>query len=150
MDFFMSFRGFLYVLSWISLCPIALTIRIFTGFFSVCNQVGNQESNQESNQVYLSRNNATIGRWWQKGGACCPTPRSAQMRNSTFCLHKILFQRRFCRISEQICWTGALAPLNEIGSSIFSVFCSGNVSRRCESETLYLVVASTTLSAKNP
>ena len=61
-DFFMSLHGFLYVLSWISLCPIALTIRVFTGLFSVCNQVGNQESNQESNQVYQSRNNATYGR----------------------------------------------------------------------------------------
>ena len=62
MDFFMSLHGFLYVLSWISLCPIALTIRVFTGLFSICNQVGNQESNQESNQVYQSRNNATYGR----------------------------------------------------------------------------------------
>ena len=54
----MTKYGFLYVPSWISLCPIALTIRIFTGFFDT----RNQESNQESNQVSQSRDNATYGR----------------------------------------------------------------------------------------
>ena len=62
MDLFMSLHGFLYVLSWISLCPIALTIRVFTELFSVCNQVGNQERNQVSNQVCLSRDNAAYDR----------------------------------------------------------------------------------------
>ena len=60
----MSLHGFLYVLSWISLCPITLTIRIFTGFFSVCNQVGNQESNQENNQ----EGNQAINQESVKGG----------------------------------------------------------------------------------
>jgi hypothetical protein len=51
----MSFRGFLYVLSWISLCPITLISLVFTGFFSIRNQVSNQECNQVGNQVNQSR-----------------------------------------------------------------------------------------------
>lgn len=39
--------------------------------------------------------------------------------------------------------------MNEIGSSIFSVFCSGDVSRIDAGKTLYLVVGTTTLSTKN-
>ena len=81
MDFFMSFRGFLYVLSWISLCPIALTIRIFTGFFSVCNQVGNQERNQVGNQVYQSRKQRGLRPLMIKGWGLLPhTPQRTNAR----------------------------------------------------------------------
>ena len=58
----MTKHGFLYVLSWISLCPITLTSLVFTGFFSIRNQVSNQERNQVNNQVNQSRDNATYGR----------------------------------------------------------------------------------------
>ena len=51
MDFFMSLRGFLYVPSWISLCPIYLESLDFTSFLAPRNQVGNQVSNQVSNQA---------------------------------------------------------------------------------------------------
>ena len=50
-DFFMSLRGFLYVPSWISLCPIYLGSLDFTSFLAPRNQVGNQVSNQVSNQA---------------------------------------------------------------------------------------------------
>ena len=45
-----AFYGFLYVPSWISLCPIYLGSLDFTGFFAPCNQVSNQVSNQAINQ----------------------------------------------------------------------------------------------------
>ena len=58
----MTKRGFLYVLSWISLCPITLISLVFTGFFSIRNQVSNQECNQVGNQVNQSRDNAVYDR----------------------------------------------------------------------------------------
>ena len=46
-----TFYGFLYVPSWISLCPIYLGSLDFTSFLAPRNQVGNQVSNQVSNQA---------------------------------------------------------------------------------------------------
>ena len=65
----MSFRGFLYVLSWISLCPFVDFFMSYNSYkpriywlFSIRNQVSNQECNQVGNQVYQSRDNAAYGR----------------------------------------------------------------------------------------
>ena len=145
----MSFRGFLYVLSWISLCPITPISLVFTGFFSIRNQVSNQECNQVGNQVNQSRDTRPTVANDKRVGLAAPHPAAHKCAIVSFCLHKMPFQRLFYKISARFCQIGAQAPKNEYDSSIFSVFCLGDVSRRNESETLYLVIGTTTLSAKN-
>ena len=55
-----AFYGFLYVPSWISLCPIYLGSLDFTSFLAPCNQVGNQVSNQVSNQAINQEKRASL------------------------------------------------------------------------------------------
>ena len=50
MDFSITFNGFYYYLSWISLLPLSLQSLDFTGFATLRNQVSNQVSNQAINQ----------------------------------------------------------------------------------------------------
>ena len=98
----MTERGFLYVLSWISLCPITLISLVFTGFFSIRNQVSNQECNQAGNQVYLSRDTRPTVANDKRVGLAAPHPAAHKCAIVPFCLHKILFQRHFYKISAQI------------------------------------------------
>ena len=91
----MTERGFLYVLSWISLCPITLISLVFTGFFSIRNQVGNQVNQSRDTRPTVAND--------KRVGLAAPHPAAHKCAIVPFCLHKMPFQRRFYKISARFC-----------------------------------------------
>ena len=144
----MTERGFLYVLSWISLCPITLISLVFTGFFSIRNQVSNQECNQVGNQVNQSRDTRPTVANDKRVGLAAPHPAAHKCAIVPFCSQNTFSETFLQNLNTILLNRGARARERKRQPDFFSVFCSGDVSRSGESETLYLVVVSTTLFAK--
>ena len=115
----MSFRGFLYVLSWISLCPITPISLVFTGFFSIRNQVSNQECNQVGNQVNQSRDTRPTVANDKRVGLAAPHPAAHKCAIVPFCLHKMLFKDVFTKSQHAFAKQGRKRPRTSTTARFF-------------------------------
>ena len=106
----MSFRGFLYVLSWISLCPITPISLVFTGFFSIRNQVSNQECNQVGNQVNQSRDTRPTVANDKRVGLAAPHPAAHKCAIVPFASIKYFFKDVFAESQRKFAEQGRKRP----------------------------------------
>ena len=117
----MSFRGFLYVLSWISLCPITLISLVFTGFFSIRNQVSNQECNQVGNQVNQSRDTRPTVANDKRVGLAAPHPAAHKCAIVPFAPVKCFFKNVFAESQHKFAKQGASAQKREQQLNFFGI-----------------------------
>jgi hypothetical protein len=82
-------------------------------------------------------------------GLAAPHPAAHKCAIVPFASIKYFFKDVFAESQRKFAEQGASAQKQEQQLN-FSVFCSGDVSHKGANETLYLVVGTTTLSAKNP
>lgn len=81
-------------------------------------------------------------------GLAAPHPAAHKCAIVPFRLPKRLFAYVFAESLHDFAKQGHKRPGMRTAARFFLVFCSGDVSRSGESETLYLVVGTTTLFAK--
>ena len=115
----MTERGFLYVLSWISLCPITLISLVFTGFFSIRNQVSNQERNQVGNQVNQSRDTRPTVANDKRVGLAAPHPAAHKCAIVPFASIKCLFKDVFTKSQHAFAKQGRKRPRTSTTARFF-------------------------------
>ena len=124
--------GFLYVLSWISLCPITPISLVFSGFFSIRNQVSNQKCNQVGNQVNQSRDTRPTVADDKRVGLAAPHPAAHKCAIVPFAPIKCFFKNVFAEPQRKFAKQGRKRPETRTATQFFGILLGRCFTQECK------------------